>query len=50
MRMLCILLIDLVHRGLIQQKLSVRSVGLEKSLGNKRELVEQGMVHCVGLR
>lgn len=48
--MLCIFLIDLVNRGLIQQKLSVRSVGLEESLGLKRELVEQGMVHCVGLR
>jgi len=48
--MLCTLLIDLVNRGLIQQKLSVRSVGLGESLGSKRELVEQGMVHYVGLR
>jgi len=50
MRMLCILLIDLVNRGLIVQKLSARSVGLGESLGIKRELVKQGMVHCVGLR
>lgn len=44
------MLIDLVNRVLTQQKLSVRLVGRGESLGSKRDLVEQGMVRCVGLR
>ena len=44
------LLIDLINRELTQQKLSVRSAGQGESLGNRRDLVEQDTVHCVGLR